>query len=140
MRPLLYFICTGNSCRSQMAEGFARALGGDRLDVASAGLAPSTVNPMAIEVMQEAGVDISGHTSKAIDATLLARASVVVTLCGDANERCPAVPGSARRLHWDLPDPARVSGTEAERRAAFRAVRDRIRRHVEALVAVETAR
>jgi arsenate reductase len=136
-KPLLYFLCTGNSCRSQMAEGFARALAGARLEVASAGLEPSAVHPLAIAVMREAGVDISGHRSKAIDPALLARAAIIVTLCGDARDRCPAVGGPGRRLHWDLPDPARAPGGQAERLAAFRAVRDDIRRRVAALLQAE---
>ncbi len=136
-KPLLYFLCTGNSCRSQMAEGFARSLGGARLEVASAGIEPSTVNPRAIAVMREVGVNISGHTSKGIDPELLRRADVVITLCGDANDRCPSVPSAARRLHWDLPDPARAAGTEAEVLAVFRSVRDDIKRRVSALVAGE---
>jgi len=138
-KPLMYFLCTANSCRSQMAEGFARHMAGDRVEVASAGLEPSSLNAQAVMVMGEVGIDISGHTSKAIDADLLQRADVIVTLCGDANDRCPSVPASARRLHWDLPDPARAAGTEAERMAVFRSVRDKIRRHVAALVSAGLA-
>lgn len=118
-----------------MAEGFARALGGDGLEVASAGLEPSRVHPRAIQVMAEVGIDISGQTSKAIDPAVLRRAAVVVTLCGDANDRCPTVPPGAKRLHWNLPDPARAAGTEAEQLTVFRSVRDDIRRYVSACVA-----
>ena len=132
-RPLLYFLCTGNSCRSQMAEGFARSLLGDTHRVASAGLEPSFVNPLAIAVMAEVGIDISGQTSKPIDDRLLADASLVITLCGDADERCPATPTGVRRLHWDLPDPARATGTEEERLEAFRSVRDELRRRIQSL-------
>ena len=138
-RPLLYFLCTGNSCRSQMAEGFARSMGGDRFEVASAGIEPSTVNPRAVAVMREVGVDISGQTSKGIDPGLLGRADVVITLCGDANDRCPSVPGARRRLHWDLPDPARAQGSEQDQMAVFRAVRGEIRRRVAGLIAEEEA-
>ena len=134
-KPLLYFLCTGNSCRSQMAEGFALQMAGGRFEIASAGIEPSSLNPRAIAAMREAGVDISTHTSKAIDLALLRRADVVVTLCGDANDRCPSVPEARLRLHWDLQDPARAQGTEAERMAVFRAVRDDIRRRVADLVA-----
>ncbi len=128
--PLLYFLCTGNSCRSQMAEGFARRVLGATHRVASAGIAPGRVHPLAIAVMAEAGVDISGQTSKAIDPALLRQAALVVTLCGDADERCPVTPPGVRRLHWDLPDPARAEGDEAARLAVFRAVRDDIRARV----------
>lgn len=135
-RPLIYFLCTGNSCRSQMAEGFARALAGDRFDVASAGIEPSSLHPLAVAVMREVGIDISAHTSKGISPALLQRADTVVTLCGDANDRCPAVPGARLRLHWDLPDPARARGTEEERMAVFRSVRDDIARRVRKLTSV----
>jgi arsenate reductase len=132
-KPLVYFLCTGNSCRSQMAEGFARQLLGDRWEVASAGLAPRPVDPRAVAVMAEVGVDISRQASKPLDPELLTRAALVVTLCGDAEERCPVTPPHVRRLHWPLPDPARATGTEAEVLATFRAVRDAIRRRVEEL-------
>jgi arsenate reductase len=134
MKPLVYFLCAGNSCRSQMAEGFARDLAGDRLEVASAGLEPSAVHPLAVEAMREAGVDISGHASKAIDPDLLRRAAVVVTLCGEAEESCPVTPPGVRRLHWPLPDPARAAGSPDERLRTFRSVRDEIRRRVETLL------
>lgn len=136
-RPLVYFLCTGNSCRSQMAEGFARHLAGDGWDVASAGVEPSAVSPKAIAVMREAGIDVSDHTSKAIDPELLGHADVVITLCGDANDRCPSVPTARRRLHWDLPDPARAQGAPEEQMAAFRVVRDDIRRRVSELMVGE---
>lgn len=132
-RPLVYFLCTGNSCRSQMAEGFARSLAGDAWDVASAGLSPSVLDPRAVAVMAEVGIDISGQVSKGIEPARLSRATLIVTLCGDAAERCPVTPPHVRRVHWPLPDPARAMGTEAEVAIAFRAVRDDIRRRVEAL-------
>ncbi|HVB09092.1 MAG TPA: arsenate reductase (thioredoxin) [Bacillota bacterium] len=134
-KPLIYFLCTGNSCRSQMAEGFARQRLGGAHRVASAGITPSFVHPMAVQVMAEAGVDISDQTSKAIDLDQLREAALVVTLCGDAEERCPVTPPRVRRLHWDLPDPARAQGTEAERLTAFRRVRDEIRQRIDALAA-----
>lgn len=129
----ILFLCTGNSCRSQMAEGFAHALAGDQWEVSSAGIAPAGVNPRAVEVMSEVGVDISGHTSKAIDPDLLNSVDVVVTLCGDAAESCPITPPGVKRIHWPLPDPARATGMEKEIMASFRAVRDEIKERVIAL-------
>ncbi|MDA8345387.1 MAG: arsenate reductase (thioredoxin) [Thermaerobacter sp.] len=126
-KPILYFICTGNSARSQMAEGFGRVMLADRYDIMSGGLEPSTVNPLAIQVMAEVGIDISAQQSKAIDVDLLWSARVAVTLCGDAEERCPVTPPGVLRLHWPLRDPAKATGTEEERLTIFRAVRDEIR-------------
>jgi arsenate reductase len=137
-RKKIVFVCTGNSCRSQMAEGFARYLGGDRWEVHSAGTSPQGVNPRAVRAMVEAGVDISGQRSKAIAPGLLESADIVVTLCGDAEEKCPLTPPSVRRLHWPLEDPARATGTEEEIMARFRAVRDEIRQRVAALIAEES--
>ncbi|HUW63390.1 MAG TPA: arsenate reductase (thioredoxin) [Spirochaetia bacterium] len=137
MSRKVLFLCTGNAARSQMAEGFGRALGGDRWEVYSAGTAPAGLHPLAVQVMAEAGVDISGHASKSLDGQLLASVDVVVTLCGDATESCPVTPPSVKRIHWPLPDPARAGGTEAEVLAVFRAVRDEIRQRVEALLAEE---
>ncbi len=132
-KPLLYFICTGNSCRSQMAEGFARTMLGQRCDVLSGGLEPSRVNPYAIRVMAEVGVDISMQQSRPIDAERLRGADIAVTLCGDAEERCPLTPPQVRRLHWPLADPVRAQGSEEEVLAVFRTVRDEIRGRVERL-------
>jgi arsenate reductase len=129
-RAEVYFICTGNSCRSQMAEGFARALGSHVMDVASGGLEPSVVNPRAVQVMAEAGIDISSHTSDPIDRELLRRVDLAITLCGDARDRCPATPRSVKKLHWPLQDPAKVTGTEEEVMAVFRDVRDQVKVHV----------
>jgi len=133
-RPLVYFICTGNSARSQMAEGFARALSGGRLRVASGGLEPSVVNPLAILAMREVGIDIADQWSKPLQDEYLFGATVIVTLCGDAEERCPVTPPHIRREHWPLADPARAEGSEAERFAVFRRVRDQIRERVTRLV------
>lgn len=129
------FLCTGNSCRSQMAEGWARALGGDICEVHSAGLEAHGLNPRAVAVMAEAGVDISRQASKLIDPSLLNAMDLVVTVCGDAEERCPVTPPHVRRLHWPLPDPAKAQGTEDEVMAQFRRVRDEIRTRVAALLA-----
>jgi len=134
-KKLVAFVCTGNSCRSQMAEGWARSLAGDRWEVYSAGLEAHGVNPRAVKVMAEAGVDISDQTSKTLDFGIYNQQQVIITLCGDANERCPIMPPTALvRRHWDLPDPAKASGTEAEILSQFRAVRDDIRRRIEALL------
>ncbi len=134
-RPKLkiMFLCTGNSCRSQMAEGWARALGGDLWEVHSAGLEAHGLNPRAVAVMAEAGVDISRQTSKTIDPALLKTMDLVVTVCGDAEERCPLTPPHVRRLHWPFEDPARARGTEEEVLAVFRRARDAIRVRVAAL-------
>lgn len=129
------FICTGNSCRSQMAEGWARALAGDKWDVYSAGLEAHGVNPRAVKVMAEAGVDITPQTSKTIDFGVYGQQQVIITLCGDANERCPIVPPTALvRRHWDLKDPAKATGTEEEILTQFRTVRDDIRARIAALL------
>ncbi len=122
----IYYICTGNSCRSQMAEGFTRYLGKDLVEVRSAGLEPSTVHPRAISSMLEKGIDISNHTSDSIDQDFLASADIAITLCGDAQERCPVTPPSVLRLHWPLIDPAKAEGTEEEIMEVFRTVRDQI--------------
>ncbi len=132
MDKRVLFLCTGNSCRSQMAEGWARHLSSD-WEIYSAGLEPSEVNPRAIRVMAEAGIDISGQRSKGLDAVPVADLDIVVTLCGDAQERCPFLPGTHIRIHWPLPDPAQAQGTEDEVMAVFRSVRDDIRRRVQDL-------
>lgn len=131
----LLFLCTGNSCRSQMAEGWARRLGGDAVEVASAGIEAHGKNPRAIAVMAEAGVDIAGQESTVVDAAMLARADVIVTVCGHADEMCPALPPGIRKLHWPLTDPAKATGTEDEIMAAFRATRDEVERRVRSLLA-----
>jgi arsenate reductase len=127
----LLFLCVANSARSQMAEGLARHLLGPEVRVQSAGSAPSRVNPLAIEVMREIGIDISGHASKSVDAIDPATVDTVITLC--AEEVCHVFLGQARRLHWGLPDPAGVAGDEAARLAAFRATRDELHRRLATL-------
>ncbi|PDO10325.1 MAG: arsenate reductase (thioredoxin) [Candidatus Reconcilbacillus cellulovorans] len=129
-KKIIYFLCTGNSCRSQMAEGFAKAYLGDRFDVYSAGIEAHGLNPTAVRVMAEKGIDISGQTSDVIDPQLLAKADWVITLCGDAHDRCPAVPPHVRREHWGFDDPAKATGTEEERLAVFRRVRDEIEERI----------
>ena len=111
MPKKILFLCTGNSARSQMDEGFARTLGGGRWDVYSADTNPAGLNPQAVKAMAEEGIDISHHTSKKLDLDMLKSADVVVTLCGNAAESCPVTPSEVRRMHWPLPDPARAAGT-----------------------------
>ena len=128
------FLCTGNSCRSQMAEGFARQLGAE---AASAGVQPTdAVHPLAVKVMAEKGIDLSGHRPKPLDDVLSQDFNVVVTVCGNAEERCPAFPGRVLREHWPLPDPAKATGTEDEVLAVFRQARDEIEERVGRLVSV----
>jgi arsenate reductase (thioredoxin) len=121
------FLCTHNSARSQMAEGFLRAMAGDRFEVGSAGTEKTSVNPLAIRVMAELGIDLGGHTSKLYADMASQSWDYLITVCDDANERCPWVPGSVQRLHWSFPDPSRATGSEEERLAVFRRVRDQIR-------------
>jgi arsenate reductase len=128
------FVCTGNSARSQMAEGFARHFGQGRVEAHSAGMEPSRLNPYAVRVMQEKGIDISGQHSKAFDWGLARQMDVVVTVCGHANESCPVLPPEVKRLHWPLEDPAAAEGNEAAVLVTFRDVRDQIETHVRGLV------
>lgn len=135
-KPKVLFLCTGNSCRSQMAEGWARHLKGDAFDACSAGVAPSRLNPDAVRVMAEAGVDISGHHSKHLDELKHTKLDYVITVCDQAHETCPVFPGGARVVHHSFEDPphlAATANTEAERLAPYRRVRDEIRAFVETL-------
>lgn len=125
-KPRVLFLCTGNSARSQMAEGLLRHLAGDRFEVESAGIDPKGVNPLAIAAMREVGVDISGHSSKTAGSLLGQHFRYVITVCDNANERCPIFPGVVTRLHWPLEDPAKATGTDTERLAVFRRIRDEI--------------
>lgn len=128
------FVCTGNSARSQMAEGFSRHFGRGRIEAYSAGTEPSQLNPFAVAVMQEKGVDISGQRSKGFDEALARRMDLVVTVCGNADERCPVLPAGVRRLHWPLEDPATATGNHDLILATFREVRDQIEVRVKELV------
>jgi arsenate reductase len=121
------FLCTANSCRSQMAEGFARELGGGIIEPYSAGLMAAGVNSRAAAVMKEAGIDISGQRSKEIDLDLLRKMDVVITLCGHAEETCPWTPPQIKRLHWPIEDPVGTRGTEEVIMKDFRRARDEIR-------------
>ena len=125
------FLCTGNSCRSQMAEGFARTLGKGRVRAHSAGLMAAGVHPRAAAVMAEAGVDISGQRSKEIEEAALLAMDVVITLCDHAAEACPRTPPSLKRLHWPIKDPVGFTGTEDEIMRDFRRARDEIRDRIE---------
>ncbi len=131
----IMFLCTGNSCRSQMAEGIANTIGKGKIKAYSAGLNPAGfVHPKAIEVMKEIGIDISHYTSKPIDETLLQKMDYIITLCGDAEETCPMTPPSIKRVHWGLPDPAKAKGTEEEILNVFRMVRDEIKKNIEKMI------
>ena len=133
----LLFLCTGNACRSQMAEGWARHLSppGLALSVCSAGIEAHGKNPRAIAAMADAGVDIGGQASTRVTADMLASADMVVTVCGHADEHCPAVPPATVREHWPLEDPARAQGSEEAITAVFHASRDEIRDRVQQLLA-----
>ncbi|MFC5450099.1 arsenate reductase (thioredoxin) [Paenibacillus aestuarii] len=134
-KKLVYFLCTGNSCRSQMADGYLKALGSDKYEVKSAGLEAHGLNPRAVQAMEEDGIDISGHTSDVIDQETLKKADYIITLCGHANDNCPAVKNDkAERWHWGFDDPAKATGTEEEIASKFYEVRDSIKNRVERFV------
>ena len=120
-------LCTGNSARSQIAEGILRSLDAEQYDVESAGVEPSHVRPEAIAAMREIGIDISSHRSKSVDEFVGQHFDYVITVCDNAKERCPVFPAETKRIHWSFTDPAAVSGREEVRLAAFRKVRDEIR-------------
>ena len=135
-KPLVLILCTGNSCRSHLAEGILRAAVGDSLEVASAGSKPAGyVHPLAIRAMQEIGIDISQHRSKHLSEFLEQKVETVITVCGNADQACPTFPGQVNRYHWGFDDPAHATGTEDEQFAVFRRVRDEIRRVFEAYAA-----
>ncbi|BFH14271.1 arsenate reductase (thioredoxin) [Paenibacillus melissococcoides] len=134
-KPLVYFLCTGNSCRSQMADAWLKHLGGERYEVLSAGLEAHGLNPRAVQVMQESGIDMTSHTSDVIDPEILNRAAYVITLCGHADEHCPVIANpNVIKWHWGFEDPAKATGTEEEIMRQFRAVRDAIRARIEQFV------
>ena len=133
--PRVLFLCTGNSCRSQMAEGWARYLGVGLLAARSAGIEAHGKNPRAIAVMQEAGVNIAGQESTQLTSEMLEWADILVTVCGHADEHCPALPPGKRKIHWPLEDPAKAIGTETEIMHKFRTTRDKVRRRVATLIA-----
>jgi arsenate reductase len=131
MRRRVLFLCTHNSARSQMAEGWLRALAGDRFEVASDGTEARGVHPLAVRALAESGVDIAGQASKRLDRFVRERWDYVITVCDAADEACPVFPGAAARRHWSFDDPSAATGTEAERLAVFRRVRDEIRARLE---------
>ena len=126
-KPLILILCTGNSCRSHLAEGILRVAVKDAAEVASAGSNPAGyVHPVAVEVMHEIGIDIRGHTSKHLNEFLERDVQTVITVCGNVDQTCPMFPGQAEKHHWPFEDPAKAEGTEEEIRAVFRRVRDEI--------------
>ncbi len=136
MKPLVLILCTGNSCRSHIAEAILRATAGELLEVQSAGSNPTGyVHPLAIQVMREIGLDISHHRSKHLNEFLNRPVETVITVCSDADAACPTFPGQVNRHHWPFDDPAKATGTDAEKLAVFRRVRDEIRRVFEAYAA-----
>lgn len=137
MRVLI--LCTGNSARSQMAEGILRRLGNGAIEVHSAGTHPSRVNPLAIEAMNEIGIDISSHRSKSVDEFAQQQFDIVITVCDNAKESCPIFPGAPKRIHWSYEDPAAVEGSNDEKLAAFRRVRDDLRLRFKDLLASHVA-
>ncbi len=130
----ILFLCTGNSCRSQMAEGWARHYGGDWLDVLSAGIEAHGKNPRAIAVMHEAGVDIAHQESTRLTPEMLEDVDLVITVCGHADEHCPVLPAGTRKEHWPLSDPAKAEGSDEEVMAVFRATRDEVEGRVRNLI------
>lgn len=135
----ILFLCTGNSCRSQIAEGWARHLGGNAVTVQSAGIEAHGKNPRAIETMREIGIDISAQESTIVNDRMLQNAHVVVTVCGHADEQCPILPPGITKLHWPLTDPAKATGTEEEIMLEFRTTRDEIENRVRGLLDSLTA-
>ena len=131
MRAKVLFLCTGNSARSQMAEGYLRDAAGDRFEALSAGIAPKGLNPLAVEAMHEIGIDISRYLSKDVVDFLGQPIPYIVTVCDNARERCPIFPGTYKFLHWSLMDPAAAEGTREEKLACFRKVRDQIVEHID---------
>ncbi|MGA2077371.1 MAG: arsenate reductase ArsC [Terriglobia bacterium] len=130
MRVLI--LCTGNSARSQMAEGLLRHDAGDACEVSSAGTKPTHVRPEAIAVMREVGIDISGHRSKSVDEFEGQNFDYVITVCDNAKQSCPVFPAKTKRIHWSIEDPAAVQGSEDERLTAFRRARDELRARLQA--------
>ena len=135
-KPTILILCTGNSCRSHLAEGLLQRSLGEGYDVQSAGSKPAGyVHPLAIKVMSELGIDISGHRSKHLEEFLKQPIETVITVCGNADQACPMFPGQLNRYHWGFDDPAHATGNEEEKLAVFRRVRDEIRKVFEAYAA-----
>ncbi|MGI8314237.1 arsenate reductase (thioredoxin) [Halobacillus mangrovi] len=130
-KPVIYFLCTGNSCRSQMAEGFGKKYLGDQFEVLSAGIEAHGLNPNAVKAMKEVEIDISDQTSDIIDPDILNSAAYAITLCGDANDKCPMTPSHVTRFHWGFDDPAKAEGTDDEKWSVFQRVRDEISERIQ---------
>jgi len=129
-RKRVLFLCTGNSARSQMAEGFLRHIAGDKFEVFSAGVKPTQVNPLAIKVMAEVGVDISKHRSKSAMEFIGEKFDYVITVCDNAKQTCPVFPGKYEKIHWSLEDPAEAQGSEEEKLVVFHKIRDKIKENI----------
>jgi len=136
VRKKILFLCTGNACRSQMAEGWLKYLAGDRFQVYSAGIVAHGKNPRAITIMHKAGVNISNQTSEQLNTDVLNTIDLLVTVCGNADEHCPAIPTSCEKQHWPFDDPAKATGSEEEIMAEFSRVRDQIRDSITAFIQV----
>jgi len=134
MKKRVLFLCTGNSCRSQMAEGFLKRLAGEKYEAESAGVDPTKINPLSIKVMNEAGIDISGQSSKSAGEFIGQKFDYVITVCENAKQTCPVFPGEYKSIHWDLKDPAEAKGSEEERLAVFRKIRDQIKDNVDKFI------
>ena len=130
-KPKVLFLCTGNSARSQMAEGYLRHVAGNRFEPLSAGIEPKGLNPLAVEAMKEIGIDISSHTSKDVVKLLGQHIPYVVTVCDNARERCPIFPRTYKFLHWSFDDPAAATGSHEEKLSVFRRVRDQITKRID---------
>lgn len=130
-KKTLYFLCTGNSCRSQIAEGFGKKILGDSFEVYSAGIEAHGLNPKAVKAMDEVGIDIRNQTSDLIHQEILSKADFVITLCGDADDNCPITPSHITRWHWGFDDPARAIGTDEEKWAVFQRVRNEIEQRIQ---------
>jgi arsenate reductase (thioredoxin) len=135
MTRRILILCTGNSARSQMGEGLLRFLSHGSMDVHSAGTNPVGINPLAVEVMREIGIDISAHRCKSVAEFAGQRFDTVITVCDSAAEQCPIFPGSPQRIHWSLPDPAAVTDSAEEKLAAFRQVREELESHLREFLA-----
>lgn len=138
-RKRVLILCTGNSARSQMAEGLLRHDGANRFEVLSAGTEPSHVRPEAIEVMGEIGIDISDHRSKSVDEFVGQDFDYVITVCDNANANCPVFPGTTKRIHWSIDDPAAAPGDKDARLAIFRSVRDKLRERLRDFITPSTS-
>jgi len=132
-RKRVLILCTGNSARSQMAEGLLRGMAGERFEVASAGVSPTHVRPEAIAAMREIGIDITGHRSKSVEEFSGQEFDYVITVCDNANQQCPMFPGKTERIHWSFDDPAATEGDERSKLDAFRRVRDEIRERLKTI-------